>query len=123
MAIIIDTNFVIYLIKHKIADQAREMGRLVLPSTVEEELKKPTLGSDERRYASAALALLDSWKVEIVPAEGRSVDDSILNLAKSLKKEGKDVQVATLDEALISRLNKIGIRTVGIKRGKLVSKA
>lgn len=121
MAIILDTNFVIYLIKHKIADQARELGRLVLPSTVEEELKKPTLGSDERRYASAALELLDSWKVEKIPAEGRSVDDSVLNLAKGLKKEGKEILVATLDAGLARKLGKEGIRTVGIKRGKIVS--
>ena len=121
MVVILDTNFLIYLIKHRLADEARALGRLVVPESVVKELKKPSLGGEASKHASAALELIGKWGLEVMAVDEKNVDDSIVGLAEKLKKTEKEVLVATSDEELASRLGAKGIKTIGIKRGKTIS--
>jgi rRNA-processing protein FCF1 len=123
MIIILDTNFLIYLIKHRLAEQFKEIGgEPVLLSSVEKELKKPTFGAKERAFGAAALELSKVWGIKALAAKLENVDDSIVEAAKELKRRGKDVQVATVDAGLIRRLKNEGISAIVIKRGKIVSR-
>jgi len=123
MIIVLDTNFLIYMIKHRIADQLKEFrAELVIPSTVKQELKKTTLGTKEKAFAGAALELIEIWRVKIIESKVKDVDQSIIEVAKILKKKKKDVYVATMDKALIDELLGYEIKNISVKRGKILSK-
>lgn len=123
MIIILDTNFLIYLVKHKMADQIKSLGGdLVVPETVENELKKPSFGPEDKNYASAALQLIKLWKASIVPASLKNVDKSIIELAKEFRDSGEEVYVATMDAELRDKLSAEKVRLLSIKRGKILTK-
>ena len=123
MIILLDTNFLITAIKHKIADQIRGLGsRIAVPETVIRELNKTSLNVMAKKNAAAALILLEKWGTEILPTKIRNVDDSILAVAQEIKERGEEVYIATLDEELKGRIYKKGLKTIGIKREKIVEK-
>lgn len=123
MIFIVDTNFMITAVKHKIADQIRGLGgQICLPETVERELSKPSLAPDAKRNGAAALELLSKWDAKIIASRVKNVDDSIIAMALDFKERGEEVYVATLDEELKGRLVAKGIKTAGIKRQKIVEK-
>ncbi|MDP2925734.1 MAG: PIN domain-containing protein [Nanoarchaeota archaeon] len=134
--IILDTNFLIYCAKEKL-DYTEEIEKiinesyeLVVPSSVIEELKKvifkkkpdfisklkkrnlkykKTTGKD-KEAASLALELLEYNKVNAITTSGKTVDDSIINLAKENKKN----IVCTLDREMRHILG----RVILINKGK-----
>ncbi len=123
MIIILDTNFLIYLVKHRIADKLKDFGgSLVVPETVEKELEKPSFGPEDRAFASAALELLRKWKVSVVPTELKNTDKSLLELAKEFKEAGEEIYVATMDGELSFKLKRLGAGLIKVKRGKILSK-
>ena len=123
MIIILDTNFLISVVKHRIADKIKEFGgKIVVPETVEKELSKP-LGKEASKNASVAIEMIHKWKASIYPAKSKDVDKSVLETAKELKGSGDEVYVATMDEKLQGELKKEGLGIISIKRGKILSKS
>lgn len=127
MKIILDTNFLIGMMKHKVADQLKELnGKLILPETVEKELSKSSLGGKEKELGAAALSLVEKWKISKTKSEKdmQNVDDSIVNLVKKYKSgdSAGEVYVATLDKELASRVKEAGGKILSISRGKFVRK-
>jgi rRNA-processing protein FCF1 len=121
MILIVDTNFMITVVKHKIADQIKGLGgQICMPETVEKELSKPSLAPDAKRNAAAALILLEKWGVKVIASKIKNVDNSIVGVAVDFKDRGEEVYVATLDEELKGKIASYGIKTVGIKRQKIV---
>ena len=121
MIIVLDTNFLIYLVKHRIADKIKDFGaKLVVPETVEKELSKPSFGPEEKKFAAAALELIKIWKAIIMPAKLKNVDKSIIGVASELKELGEEVKVATMDEELRGKLRASGIGLITLKRGKIL---
>jgi len=122
MVIVLDTNFLIYAIKYRIADQLKELNeRIVVPITVMKELQKPTLGVKERAFASAALELVKIWNIQVIDTKITDVDKSIVDVALKLKKHKNKVYVATLDKKLMDTLLSNKIMNIGIKRRKIIS--
>ncbi|MFC1686117.1 PIN domain-containing protein [Nanoarchaeota archaeon] len=121
MIIVLDTNFLIYMIKQRVADQLKDLGgKIIVPSTVKKELQKPSLGIKERAFASAALELLKVWDVEVMQTDVRDVDKSIIDVAERLKTREKAIYVATSDKKLVNKLSSLGIRNICLKGGKVV---
>lgn len=122
MIIVLDTNFLIYMIKHRIADQIKEFrAKLVITSTVKKELQKPTLKVKEKAYAAAALELIDIWKVQVIESKIKDVDKSIIDTAKNLKEKDNNIYVATADKKLVDKLTLLRIKNIAIKRGSLIT--
>ncbi|MEM2955964.1 MAG: PIN domain-containing protein [Candidatus Pacearchaeota archaeon] len=113
--IILDTNFLIYLLKYKIAHQLEELKHeLAVPSQVIYELEKISVKGNmkDREAAKLVLTLLDKWHIRILEAEGNA-DEAIEFLAK---KEG--AKVATMDKLLTRKLKKLGIKIIKIRQKK-----
>ncbi len=124
MIIVLDTNMLIYVIKHRIVDQLKEFrAELVVPSTVKKELQKFPLSVKEKAYAAAALELLKVWNVIVIDSDVKDVDKSVIGVAQKMKKKDKDTYVATSDKRLIKELFALGIKNIAVKRGKTLSKA
>lgn len=115
MKIIFDTNFLIYCAKNKLdyADEIQSMINenyaLVVPLQVINELKKlrddklKKVSGKDKAAASLALQLLDHYNVERVETTGKSVDEAIINLANSDKKN----IVCTLDREMRHTLPRV----------------
>lgn len=115
MKIILDTNFLIYCAKNKL-DYIEELGNLinegfdlVVPKQVINELEKlrddklKKVSGKDKSAADLALKLLGHNKVKIIDISGKSVDDSIVNLAKE---DNKNI-VATLDRKMRHNLPRV----------------
>ena len=123
MKTILDTNFLIYITKQKIADQLKQLGgELFVLDSVEKELKNPKLGNKDKIYAAAALRLLEKWEVKKLKDGFNDVDISILDAARKMKEGEGEIYVATLDEALVEKLRKNGIKILSIKKSKFILK-
>jgi len=121
MKIILDTNFLIYCAKQR-RDYVEEISNmiskyeLVVPLQVIEELKKlrddklKKVSGRDKEAADLALQILEKKKIRTVEAEGKSVDEAIINLAK---KDKKNI-VCTLDREMRHTLG----RVILINRGK-----
>lgn len=122
MIIVLDTNFLIYMIKHRVADQIKDLGgKIVVPSSVVAELEKSTLSVKAKAFGAAALELIKVWGVKIIETNVVNVDKSVVEIAKNLKKSNKVVYVATADRRLIDELSGLGIKNIGLKRGKILA--
>lgn len=127
MKILLDTNFLIYCAKDKIDYREQidnlinENYELVVPLKVIEELKKimkktknkipvfkrkpkfkKTTGKD-KEAANLSLQILEKNQVKKIYAEGKNVDDSIINL---IKENPKNI-VCTLDRELRKKLPRV----------------
>jgi rRNA-processing protein FCF1 len=115
--IILDTNFLIYALKYKIAQQLEEFKReLAVPSQVIEELEKLSMTGKiaDREAAKIALVFLEKWNVNVLEAEGNA-DEAIESLA--LKNKAK---VATMDKLLAKKLEKSKIQILKIRQKKRI---
>jgi len=111
--IILDTSFIIDLIKFKInleeiSSIINEPYRLITVDSVIRELEKL---SKRNKNALAALRFLKKERIEIVSIEASSADSAILHLAN------KDIIVATDDRKLRKELRRKRIQTIYV-RGK-----
>ncbi len=111
MEVLLDTNFIISCVKHKIAfmEQLEEQGfKVIVPREVLDELKDLRLkvSHDDRTAITIALELLSSKKIKKRRLSGTSVDEGLILLGK------QGAYIATLDNG-IRRLipNSIGIHT------------
>lgn len=128
MAVILDTNFLLYISKNKI-DFVREIDKLcdfaydlIIPKQVLDELHKISKGKDKKRKdkvaADLALQILgriaEKDGVLVMDVKGRDADEAIVNIVK--KNHNKEVIVATMDKELKKRLKKIKIISVRQKK-------
>jgi len=112
MKIILDTNFLIYCSKEKLdyeeelAELINEPYELVVPEQVLAELEKlkniAKKGRD-KQAASIALQILEKKGIKKIKAEGESVDEAIINLAKE---DSKNI-VCTLDREMRHILGRV----------------
>lgn len=110
------------MIKHRVADQIKDLGgKIVVPSSVVAELEKSTLSVKAKAFGAAALELIKVWGVKIIETNVVNVDKSVVEIAKNLKKSNKVVYVATADRRLIDELSGLGIKNIGLKRGKILA--
>ena len=115
MKIILDTNFLIYCAKNKldykeeIENLINEGFDLVVPKQVITELtmlkndKWKKVSGKDKAAADLALKLLDHHKVKVIDILGKSVDESIINLANS---DSKNI-VCTLDQGMRHNLPRV----------------
>ena len=109
MKILLDTNFLVYCAKQKI-DYVNEIQDLIkskysLVAIVQvvqelESLKDNAKKFSDKQAAVLALKMLDSNKVKIIKAQGRTADSALINL-------NKGNIIATIDKNLQKKLNKI----------------
>lgn len=125
MEVLIDTNFLVYIAKYKIASELEKLfpKKLLLPKQVLEEIRGIAVkgkGAD-KEAATLALTLIDKWesskKLFVVQPRAKSADKALLDLAA-----GKtDVFVATLDKKLIKRLKKAKVGVIRIRQKKYLT--
>ena len=117
--IILDTNFLIYALKYRIAQQLEEFkGELAVPAQVIEELEKLSMIGKvaDREAAKIALVFLEKWNVKVLDAGGNA-DEAIESLAVENK-----AKVATMDKLLAKRLKKSKIQILKIRQKKRIIK-
>jgi len=112
--IILDTNFLIYIIEYKLAhileDKKKELA-VPIPVILElERLSEKARKPKERAAAKLSIVLLEKWNVNVLKAEGNA-DDAIKALAVKNK-----AKVATMDKLLGRRLKEEGIRVLKIRQ-------
>ena len=122
MLIILDTNFLIYCVKEKfdyvekIRDLLNENYELVIPEQVINELEKlrddkmKRVSGKDKFAADLALQILEKYKIKKIKADGKNVDEAIINLSLKNKKN----IVATLDRKMRWKLG----RVILISKGK-----
>jgi len=117
--IILDTNFLVYVMKYKIAhilEGHKSAIVTIKPVMIElEELANDAEKPKDREAAKLALLILDSWNVKVLEASGNT-DNAILDLALKNKAE-----VATMDKILTKRLEEAGIKVVKLMQKKKLS--
>jgi rRNA-processing protein FCF1 len=117
--ILLDTNFILDLLKFKIHLED-ELNRLLesnyevaIIDNVEEELKK--LSDRRNRFAKLALKLLELGKIKKIKVNNKNDTDNImLNMCK----ENEDIVIATNDINLRKKIKEIGRKTIYIRSKK-----
>jgi rRNA-processing protein FCF1 len=113
MRLVLDTNFIIDIMKFKIDLWASEY-ELYTFSEVLKELEK-IAKTNARDAKFARLALQHVKNIKIINGEGRSVDDMLFNASKN-----KINIIATNDAALRKKIKSIGGRVAFIRQRKYV---
>jgi rRNA-processing protein FCF1 len=112
--IILDTNFIIYAIKYKLAHNLEEYkNELAVPEQVVFELEMLSSKSEkikDREDAKLGLLLIEKWNVKVLNETGNA-DDAIEKLAQKTR-----AKVATMDKILVNRLKKTGIKILKIRQ-------
>ncbi len=114
--IILDTNFLVYVMKYRIAYELENKDLAVLLQTVRELeiLSGDARKGSDKDAAKLALKLIKEWKIKIIEADGNA-DDAILKTASE-----KGAKVATLDKELTGRLIASGIKVLKIRQKKKI---
>lgn len=122
MEVLLDTNFLIYIARYKIASELDKLfpRKLLLPKQVLKEIEGIVAkgkGAD-KEAAALALTLIDKWKSSkklfVIQTRAKSADKALLDLATGKKNR----VVATLDKKLIKRLKKAKVGIIGIRQKK-----
>ena len=112
--IILDTNFLIYAIKYKLAHGLEEYRQeLAVPEQVVFELEMLSSKAKkikDREDAKLGLLLVEKWNIKVLNETGNA-DEAIEKLA--LKNRAK---VATMDKILVNKLKKAGIKILKIRQ-------
>jgi len=118
--ILLDTNFLMDLFRFKLSfDDIEDVvggpcSFIVVGQSIN-ELKRM-----KSKYAKVGLSFIDSGKIKIVGAPGRTADDAIMSFLKSAKKrkEIKKTAVATNDVKLRKRIKALGVRVIYLRAKK-----
>jgi rRNA-processing protein FCF1 len=119
LMILLDTNFILDLLKFKIHLED-ELNRLLesnyevaIIDNIEEELKK--LSDSGNRFAKLALKLLELGKIKKIKVNNKSDTDNImLNMCK----ENEDIIIATNDVNLRKKIKEVSRKTIYIRSKK-----
>lgn len=119
--IILDTNFLIDIMRFKI-DIEEIKGiidgpyRILTISPVIDELKKiAKKKTKESKNAKIVLKLIKSKRIEVLKSKGKYTDDVILNLVD------KNTIVATNDKKLRKKLKRLGTKTIYLRAKKYLA--
>ncbi|MEM5874975.1 MAG: hypothetical protein QXW01_02015 [Candidatus Aenigmatarchaeota archaeon] len=119
LSIILDTNFLLYILKFKvdlnsiIADENLEI--YVSESVISELKSLKNLRTKEGRLAFIALKLLEEGNFKIVKSVSSKVDEDLLILAKKY-----GFIVATNDKDLRKKLKMNNIKTICLRNKKKI---
>ena len=119
MKLILDTNFLVYSVKYKIFQQLEESNmQLIIPLQVLNEIEKLSKRAKKIKDRDAAKISLQLIKklVKVETIEAKNADDAALNLA--LK---ENAALATLDNGLLKKAAKKGVKTVGIRQKSYIN--
>ena len=111
--IILDTNFLMYLMKYRLAHELEEFkNELAVPEQVIQELERLSVNANlkDREAAKLSLILIKEWGIKTEKAEGKA-DKAIQYLAFKNK-----AAVGTMDKLLTKELKKGGIRILKIRQ-------
>ena len=97
--IIVDTNFLVYAVKYKLADELRKE-HICIPLQVLKELAQLA-----KKDSNAKIALQIAKKFEKKKVKAKDADSAIIKLAG--KEKGKGNIVATMDSEIKKKLKKI----------------
>jgi len=117
--VILDTNFVIDVIRFKIGLGEIEKlvdgkCRLIVPMTVFEELKKISgQKTKDGVFAKIGLMLIKEKNIDIVGVEGKRADEGIAKMASE-----ENAVVATNDIELRKSLRTSGVQTIYLRAKK-----
>jgi rRNA-processing protein FCF1 len=119
LMILLDTNFILDLLKFKIhlEDELNKLlefnYEVAIIDNVEEELKKLSDGGN--RFAKLALKLLELGKIKKIKVNNKSDTDNImLNMCK----ENEDIIIATNDVNLRKKIKEVSRKTIYIRSKK-----
>ena len=119
MKVVLDSNFILDLIRFNLFDQLKDVEErvgkieLVTIKPVIDELKKLKKGKGKNSLlAKLAFKWLEKEKIKIVEKEGK-VDDLLLKL-------GKEFVIATNDRALRKKLKEKGAKIMYIRARKKI---
>jgi len=118
--VILDTNFLVDLFRFRVGlDEIEAVAGapcafLMVRQSVD-ELKRM-----KNKYAKVALGVIDSGKIKVVNASGRTADDAIMSLLRivKIKKEIKKFAVATNDAKLRKRVKDLGVKVIYLRARK-----
>jgi len=118
--IILDTNFLVDLFRFRRSfDEIEDVVGaqcvfLVVRQSVD-ELKRM-----KNKYAKVGLSFIDSGRIKIASAPGRTADDAIMSLLKKAKrkKEIKSIAVATNDAKLRKKIKTLGVKIIYLRARK-----
>ena len=118
--IIVDTNFLIDIVRFKIEmESIRELllgsYNLVIPKAVEDELRRM-----KSNHAKAAIKLAKLRGVKTIknPAGIKGADNIIVAIAEELYNKKVKIAVATNDAKLRKRLKALGVKTIYLRKRK-----
>lgn len=119
MRILLDTNFLMDVIKFKV--DLETVGNLLLEqykfATLDKvlaELKPLSQKSSKTAgYAKISLQLIKNYNFEVLKSKQKSVDEELLSLSKS-----PDIIIATNDRMLRKSLKKLGKKTIYLRSKK-----
>jgi len=118
--IILDTNFLIDLFRFRLGlDEIIDIvGAPCVFLMVQQSVGELKKIND--KYAKLGLSFIDSSKIKIVSAPGRTADDAILSFLKNNKKEKtlKNIFVATNDAKLRKKVRAIGGKAIYLRAMK-----
>ena len=117
MIVVLDTNFLIDLLKYKI--DIREIEGIVgarcelitLDGVIDELKKIAKSRKKSSKYAKLALKLIDFHKIKIIPSPEKNTDKALIFLARN-------AMIATNDKKLRKKLKKIGMKTIYLRAKK-----
>jgi rRNA-processing protein FCF1 len=115
MKVILDTNFIMELIKNKVdIDDVKKYGGVVVPRQVFIELEKISVEGEsrDRRVAEIAIKILEKSSVEII-----ELDKNYVDLGIEIYAEKHPIILASMDQSLKKRL-KGKARFLELKAGK-----
>ena len=119
MKVVMDTNFLVYLVKYNIFQQMEQPGiELIVPSAVIKELERLSereKKASDRDAAKFALFIIYKTNIRIVKTE-KSGDEAVLDVAIK-----ENAELATLDYELARKASARRIKVIELRQKKYVS--
>ena len=114
--VVLDTNFIIDLFRFRLKfDDVEDVVSGPCKFLMVEQSVRELKGL-ENKYAKVALSIVESGKIGVVKASGRTADDSIVSFVSVESKN--DLFVATNDKKLRKRILETGVRVVHLRARK-----
>ena len=115
--LIIDTNFLIYLVKYKLLDELENYQLIILPQVIEElEIISKRKKRIDKESATIVLQFLKAKrkpKKIIIRKQKGKTDDAIISLAKKI-----NVAIATMDKEMSQKARKEKVAVMKIRQKK-----
>jgi rRNA-processing protein FCF1 len=118
MKVVMDTNFLVYLVKYNIFQQMEQPEfELIVPSSIIKELERLSekeKKASDRNAAKLALYIIYKTNIKIVKT-GKMGDESVMDVAQK-----ENAAIATLDYGLAKNAKARRIKILEIRQKKFV---